>query len=267
MGNILFLVFLSFLPVFVFGLYVYNHDKDKDSKNLLFKLFLGGIGSTFIAVMLSMILKGIFGLSGVFTEMSLFQIIIFAFMVVGLSEEFSKWLFTYWIGYKSKYFDRPFEIIMYSVFVALGFAAFENLFYVLGNDTFGESVFVGVIRAFSAIPAHAIDGVFMGYFLSIAKSAEIQGNILLKRKNIILSILIPSILHGLYDFFLFSAHIHYIFIALFFVTLVVLYIIGIKKIKTISKVKERLFYVNNFCTNCGSKVVSDFCHVCGKKQI
>ena len=266
MSNILFLIFLSFLPVFLVGRYIYKHDEDKDSKKILFKLFMAGIASAFVAVIFSLTIQSILGLTGETTDMNLLQIFIYAFVVVAFSEELAKWFFTYSIGYKSKYFDRPFEIILYSVFVALGFAAFENILYVFGNETFGQSIFVGVIRSITAIPAHAIDGIFMGYFLSLAKQAEVKMEHSSKKKYLFLSLLVPIFLHGLYDFLAFSGHKSFIFIILFFIVLVLLYIIGFSKIKKVSKIKERLFYKNNFCHKCGSKVVTDFCQICGNKN-
>ena len=46
---------------------------------------------------------------------------------------------------------------------------FANIFYVLKLGT----ISVALLRAVSAIPGHACDAVFMGYYLSLAKQSKI----------------------------------------------------------------------------------------------
>jgi RsiW-degrading membrane proteinase PrsW (M82 family) len=85
--------------------------------------------------------------------------------------------------------------IVYSVFISLGFATFENLAYVLST---GFST--AVIRSLTAVPAHALFAVTMGYYLGIARFANLR----YRRKYIILGLIIPVLLHGIYDFILLS---------------------------------------------------------------
>ena len=63
-------------------------------------------------------------------------------------------------------FNEPMDGIVYGVVVSLGFATLENFYYVyLLADYFETtSLALAVSRAFSAVPAHAVFGVFMGYF-------------------------------------------------------------------------------------------------------
>ena len=58
---------------------------------------------------------------------------------------------------------------------------------------------VALIRAVTAVPAHATFGIAMGYFISIAKY-----NIAGKRFYLALALIIPVVLHGIYDLILFS---------------------------------------------------------------
>jgi len=53
---------------------------------------------------------------------------------------------------------------------------------------------LAILRSFSAIPAHAVFGVFMGYFFM--KYAFIK-----KGDNLIFAFLIPFVLHGCYNLF------------------------------------------------------------------
>lgn len=84
---------------------------------------------------------------------------------------------------------------MYAVFISLGFATVENLAYVLST---GMST--AVVRSFTAVPAHALFAVAMGYYLGIAKFAGPR----YRQKYIWLGFISPVILHGIYDFILLS---------------------------------------------------------------
>lgn len=108
-------------------------------------------------------------------------------------EEFSKWIILIWIVWKSKHYDDHFDAVTYAVAVSMGFALIENIMYV-----FQGGLFVAVVRAVLAVPGHGLNAVVMGYHLSLAKFGSPQS----KKLNLWLSLLIPVIMHGLYDFML-----------------------------------------------------------------
>ena len=169
------LLALAILPVLVIGTYVNRKDRHKEPTSILVKLFISGILSCFVVLFVSDILGSLFPiLSSSSEKTSLVEMLIYAFIGVALVEEGSKLLMVYNISYKNKEFDEIYDIIIYSVFVALGFAAFENILYVLGNETIEASITTGVLRAILAVPGHACDGLFMGYYLSLAKISELQ---------------------------------------------------------------------------------------------
>jgi len=260
---ILILILLSVLPVVLLGLYIYKKDKDKEPMSLLVKLFFGGIGSAFLTLILSSISELIFPIFAAdYSELNLFELFIYAFIGVALVEEFSKWLFTFRISFHNKYFEEKYDMIIYSVFVALGFAFFENLLYV-----FQGGIITGIIRAISAVPGHAFDGVFMGYYLSEAKYYSKENKTNLKNKNLFLSIFVPTLLHGFYDYLLMSGR--FILIIVFLIFLILLYIFSIKKVRHVSEisVEKQGIYKDKYCPNCGYPVNSNYCPVCGRKNI
>ena len=59
----LLLFVISVLPVFLIGIYIYQKDKHKEPTKLLAKLFLGGIGSCFLAAIIGLIIELIFPVS------------------------------------------------------------------------------------------------------------------------------------------------------------------------------------------------------------
>ena len=101
----------------------------------------------------------------------------------------------------------------------MGFATAENLTYVLQGGTS-----LAFFRMVTAVPAHFVFAVIMGYYLGIAKS---------KRKYqifyICLSLIIPIFFHALYDYFLFMNIIPGMFIG-GFVTLFIAFVFAKKAI-------------------------------------
>jgi len=112
---------------------------------------------------------------------------------VGFTEELLKFIVVMLIIYPNKNFDEPFDGIVYSVFVGMGFATAENMTFVLQGGAG-----LAVMRMLSAIPAHFVFAVLMGYYLGKAKSSKNSQFLFIG-----LSLLIPVLIHSLYDYFLF----------------------------------------------------------------
>ena len=118
--------------------------------------------------------------------------LIYFFVVVALVEEFCKRLPVMVLVWKNPEFDYRFDAIVYCVASAIGFAVAENLMYV---GMFGAEVTIGRL-----IPVHTICGVFMGYYLGCAKICEIGRNVEACKKYRLLSLLVPMVIHGTWDF-------------------------------------------------------------------
>lgn len=246
---------VAVLPIILIGWYIYKRDKIKESPLLLSKLFLGGVVSCFPAALIGIVLGNFFpGLE----NMDFIQLFIYVFVVIAFVEEICKWYILYKVSYNHREFDSLYDMIVYASFVALGFACFENLLYV--SDT---GIFTGVVRAFTAIPGHVCDGVLMGSYLALAKLYQIKGDLKLSNKYKKLSILIPMIAHGIYDFCLFVNST--LFLILFLIFVIIIFVICIKKIKNFSKNNIKFLYRNNYCSRCGSFVDDNYCTVCGNK--
>lgn len=254
------LFIISAAPVFLLGLFIYKKDRNKEPIKLLIRLFLGGIGSCFLTLFLTGFLGAFIPYISADTDsLNLLELLIHVFIGVALIEEFCKWYMSYKITYNHNEFDEIYDMIVYSVFVALGFAFFENILYV-----FDGGIVVGIVRALSAVPGHVCDGIFMGYYLGLAKQSQMNGRKDLKRKYIAFSILVPTILHGIYDYCLFSKI--PLLLLLFLIFVIVVYIFAIKKIKKVSSVANKLYLKDKFCGTCGTPVQGAFCANCGRKH-
>lgn len=185
------LLFLAVAPAMIIVLYIYFKDKfEKEPIGFLFKNFLmGAIVSIIITLILSVFANYFFPLTD---ETSIYQQFIKAFFVVGLVEEFSKYVIVKYYAQKSDEFNEPFDGIVYAVTVSMGFAALENVMYV-----FQHGVSTGIVRAFTAVPAHATFGILMGYFMGLAKFSKFKSILNLT------GLLVATFFHGAYDFFLF----------------------------------------------------------------
>ena len=255
------LLFLAILPVILILLFVYSKDRSKEPLHLLLLLFVSGFGSCILVLVLSALMEKVIPfLSYNLSDMSFLQVVFYAFISVALLEELSKWVMVRLIGYNHKEFDEVYDIIVYAIFVSLGFAFVENILYVMSNVKLSTAI----LRAVSAVPAHACDAVFMGYYLSLAKQYAERADKDSERKNMILSILIPTILHGIYDFCIMSRH--NIFLLVFFAFVIFLYVISIKKLKFMAEANRKFRYKNKFCKKCGAPIRGDFCGNCGTKQ-
>lgn len=185
------LLLLAIAPVAIIILYIYFKDKyEKEPKRLLiYNFLLGAIVSILITTVLYYGFDIVLPLSN---HTSIFEQFIKAFFVVGLTEEFSKYLIVRYFAQPNAAFNEPFDGIVYAVMVSMGFAATENIFYVLegGLET-------AILRAFTAVPAHATFGILMGYYMGKAKFSK--NKIVLNLAGLLLAVLF----HGAYDFFLF----------------------------------------------------------------
>lgn len=237
------LLVLAVMPVVIICTYIYSKDRNKEPWPLLIKLFFLGIGSCFLVLFISDIVFKIFPFMDKDTSfMNFFEVMAYSFIGVALIEEFCKWLMSFAGAYFHKAYDEVYDGIVYAVYVSLGFACLENILYVFAS----HSIAVGISRGILSVPGHACDAVFMGYYLSLAKVYASQGNKAQERKNLVLSVLVPTILHGIYDFCLF-VDIDAILLV-FFAFVIALYVFSIKKIKLLAaqcKAQPRPVVYNN----------------------
>lgn len=190
---VLALLSLSLAPGVAIGLYIYLKDKhEREPVHLLIISFLYGTFSTIITFLISSGLSPI-----ILSNTSAIDQFYNAFFKVALIEEFSKFVFVRFILFNNKNFNEPFDGIVYAMMVGMGFATIENIFYV-----FEQGIMVGVLRVFTAVPAHATLAVIMGYFLGKAKFIHQK-----KLYYSALALIAATLFHGLYDYFLFISFI------------------------------------------------------------
>jgi RsiW-degrading membrane proteinase PrsW (M82 family) len=209
----------SLAPVIIILLYIYLRDKyDREPLWLLIQLVIAGALAVIPIALVERLLVGWAPSLG-----KVGDAVYHAFVVAGVTEEGFKFLVLYLLVWNHSRFDEKFDGIVYAVFVSLGFAAVENIMYVLqsGYQT-------ALVRALTAVPAHALFGVTMGYYLGIARMYEEIRSAHLRK-----AILVPILLHGIYDFIL-MVEIDWL-LMLFVPYVIYLYVAGMKKISILSE--------------------------------
>jgi RsiW-degrading membrane proteinase PrsW (M82 family) len=159
--DILILLALALAPGVAIGVYIYLKDHhEREPVGLLIRSFFFGVLSIFVTLLISQVI----GLFVTIDETSVSDQAVSAFLIVALVEEFSKFIFVRGILYNNKHFNEPFDGIVYSVMVGMGFATFENILYVVDGG-----IGTALLRMLTAVPAHATFAVLMGYYLGKSK--------------------------------------------------------------------------------------------------
>ena len=279
------LLLLAVLPSIILGYIVYKNDKiEKEPTKLLVKLFLGGILSIVITLIITGLEYILFPNIGELEKINYITQFIYCFIGIAVIEEFSKWIILRSYTWNSKEFKHLYDAIVYACFVSLGFATLENILYVLQNG-----LGTALIRAIISVPGHFFFAVFMGIYYGLARKCYTYKDMEGYKKNIALSVLIPTLLHTAFDFCLLSENM--LFLLIFLGMMIALYIISFGKLFFIADIKENFVKDNlitvrplnfqssyrtvqtgpvggcKYCPNCGNlnKDENLFCTSCGWK--
>lgn len=202
------LLLISIAPGIAISWYVYHKDRwnKEPSKTIIYAFILGALVS-----FPSAFLEVVIDLLNLFKpHRDLASLFIYTFFGIALIEEGAKYYVIYKFIYPKEEFDEPFDGIVYSVMVGMGFATVENIFYVLP-----EGYVVGFTRAFLAVPAHFVMALFMGYAFGLAKFG------VKPEKHLTQALFYPVFWHALYDFLILT-NIWYLSILI----LPIVYIVG-----------------------------------------
>ncbi len=181
---------LAVVPTLLLCWYIYYLDKyEKEDFRILALHFLLGV---LLAIPVYFLEKYATE-AGLDNPGNFWDSLLFAFVVIALLEELAKFLPLAGWTYRARFFDEPIDGIVYAVFIAMGFAAFENGVYAWKHEM--ETT---LVRAFTAVPAHAAFGVIQGYYVGLARFDGSKKSSFFLGKGLVISILI----HGIYDFFL-----------------------------------------------------------------
>lgn len=187
------LILLAIAPILVYILWAYLKDEyEKEPIMILSKFFMLGAITSILGIVVEETLIKI----NVFDNFS--HILYMAFIVAAFTEEGLKAMVLIPTLLQEKHFNEKLDGVIYSIFLSLGFAAVENIIYIFFEDI--RSVLeVGLIRGVISIPAHIMFGITMGYYISKYKFTNKSTR---KKEYLIMAILSPILLHGVFNFIL-----------------------------------------------------------------
>lgn len=186
--SILVLLAAALLPAIFLWYYIWKQDSQPEPTNWLVKAALYGAGICIpVAIVEALIDNAIFGGE----PTTLFGTTIQAFFVAALPEEGFKLLALWLILRKNPFFDEHFDGIVYAVCVGLGFAAIENIAYVVSEEE--NWLGVAIARALLAVPGHYAFAVLMGYYYSVYHFVDRSP------RTAACVLLVPVLAHGVYD--------------------------------------------------------------------
>lgn len=117
------------------------------------------------------------------------------------AEEILKFLAAWLLVLRRKEMNEPIDAVIYMITVALGFAAFENMLFLLnplGDGNILEYILTGNLRFMGAMLLHTLTSATIG----IAIALSFYKTKMLKRTYLGIGIILSIILHTLFNFFI-----------------------------------------------------------------
>jgi RsiW-degrading membrane proteinase PrsW (M82 family) len=254
---ILSLAFSLLVALFWLGKFRKMDKYEKEPERLIYLTFFAGVFATFP----SMILEFPLQMSGHPFPPSLKDFFL-SFLWVGLVEESFKYLAVRLTVYRSIQFNEVMDGMIYMISAALGFAATENVGYMLG---FGFSV--GFLRAILSYLGHVSFSATLGYYMGKAK---IEG----RRGWLWVGFMWAISLHCLYDTFFVIGSVKesggfFLLGLMVWIFGLMLTLILIKKAQAVSPFRTTHILPKRLtqkCQACGKTVSSKawICHHCGE---
>jgi RsiW-degrading membrane proteinase PrsW (M82 family) len=161
-------IVMAAIPGLLWLVYFYLQDRhEPEPKHFVFAVYLAG---AFLAAPISHFVIDLARPPRSGFSLALFSTenIIWAVLVVGLAQEGAKYAVVRYSIYLSSEFDEPMDGIVYMTAAGIGFATYENYYYLQGLD---GTVFMGAGAANAVITtlAHACFAGVLGYALGRAK--------------------------------------------------------------------------------------------------
>ena len=185
---------ITIVPSILILLYFFLSDKFKEPKGSIALVFFLGICICLPAGYVNSFMENNF--KDIFSER-----LLFSFLGPAWCEELLKFIILYFIVLKRNEFNERMDGIVYGVSVSLGFATLENYEYVfiLAEKWEIDPYQLAIWRSYSAVPMHGLLGCVMGFYFGMYSFTA-------NKKYLILCLLIPFIIHGLYNFLSYPYH-------------------------------------------------------------
>lgn len=198
------------IPALIWLFFWLREDLHPEPKRLILKAFWGGI----IAVPLALALEAALYCAESFfflhksqaamcgSETPLLGEFPWLFSIISLwsfafAEEYVKYKSAKHYVLHGQDFDEPVDAMIYLITVALGFAAFENFFFLF--SAFHDGIFQGLVisnlRFLGATLLHALSSAIVGYGIALA----FYNKRTVQRRDLLWGLLGATLLHGIFN--------------------------------------------------------------------
>lgn len=206
-------------PAFALMSFFYLKDRFTEPLHLIIRNFIYGAILVFPIMFMQYALQSEGIVNGDFIQ---------SFFIIAFMEEFFKWFIFIYTIYHHTAFDAHYDGIVYAVAISLGFATVENSLYLLSNGI--EYAFS---RALFPVSSHALFGVISGFYFGKAKMQSAH-----RRKNLTFALIIPFLLHGIYNYILIKVTSDWLILLIPF--MIFLWIIALRRMKVANASKIQL---------------------------
>lgn len=194
------LLVASLIPGILWVWFFYRQDRSEpEPRRLVIRAFIYGMAAVVPTALIEMPFGSLFR-----QPVNLAVLLLGTIFIVGLAEEYAKYLAVRLSVFSSTEFNEVMDGIIYAVAAGLGFAAVENLFYAIN---FGIKVVP--IRGLITSLAHASFSGILGFYLGVAKVLPQYEKPLIRR-----GLTYAVVLHGFYDFLLLSRLLNPVYVVL-----------------------------------------------------
>ena len=213
---------ITIVPSILILLYFFLSDRFKEPKGSIALVFFLGILICLPAGILNNFMFENFGGQDNGKDLT------HSFLGPAWTEEILKFLVLYAIVLRRSEFNEPMDGIVYGVVVSLGFATYENYDYVFRLAEIWDIApsQLAIWRSYSAVPMHGLNGCIMGFYFGMYAFTA-------KKKYLLLSLMLPYLFHGMYNYI--GNPLHLSIIGIMIVFTFILH----QKLKKLQKEKEK----------------------------
>lgn len=181
----------ALVPAWLLLWYFWSRDAHPEPRGVVLRTFLWG---AFICLPVVPVASGLEAL-GAGAAGTWSRALVQAFLGAAVPEELFKFLVLRLWVWRQEAFDEPMDGLVYGATASLGFAALENLLYVGSGG-----LHVAALRAFTAVPGHALTGAILGAYVGQARFGPPEA----RTRTLAAGLLVAIALHGAYDAVLMS---------------------------------------------------------------
>lgn len=119
----------------------------------------------------------------------------YRYIVWAAIEEICKFIVVAIVALDSKYMDEPIDAMIYCITVALGFAALENVLFIVTPFHSGDivkGIVTGDMRFIGASLVHTVSTALIGFMIGLAY----YKNVLIKSIAVIIGVILATVLHA-----------------------------------------------------------------------